>query len=206
MFTGGCFFVFADHHLYIYVFLQARANATVLDSSVPRQFDLVWKTPDSGQRVQSGEGSAVNGVEKTLVEEKGELTMGSSDGAVPKKVNDGDGVVTDASNGTVRTGASSFDGDSGNNTTNAADVDAAGVHDALLGDIPTLSSTSLASATTPTASTDTGKKENVGCSTTLNAEKDEQMHNGKSDPLITAGGAQVENRNTTNEPIGFSAI
>jgi hypothetical protein len=187
--------------VYIYVFLQARANATVLDSSVPRQFDLVWKTPDSGKRVQSGEGSAVNGVEKTLVEEKGELTMGS-----PKKVNDGDGVVTDASNGTVRTGASSFDGDSGNNTTNAADVDAAGVHDALLGDIPTLSSTSLASATTPTASTDTGKKENVGCSTTLNAEMDEQMHNGKSDPLITAGGAQVENRNTTNEPIGFSAI
>ena len=121
----------------------------MLDSSVPRQFDLVWKTPDSGQRVQSGEGSAVNGVEKTLVEEKGELTMGSSGGAVPKKVNDGDGVVTDASNGTVRTGASSFDGDSGNNTTNAADVDAAGVHDALLGDIPTLSSTSLASATTP---------------------------------------------------------
>ena len=181
--------------------MQARANATVLDSSVPRQFDLVWKTPDSGKRVQSGEGSAVNGVEKTLVEEKGELTMGSSGGAVPKEVNDGDGVVTDASNGTGRTGASSFDGDSGNNTTNAADVDAAGVHDALLGDIPTLSSTSLASATTPTASTDTGKKENVGCSTTLNAEMDEQMHNGKSDPLITAGGAQVENRNTTNEPI-----
>ena len=181
--------------------MQARAKATVLDSSVPRQFDLLWKTPDSGKSVQSGEGSAVNGVEKTLVEKKGEPTMGSSGGAVPKKVNDGVGVVTDASNGTVRTGASSFDGDSGNDTTNAADVDAASVHDALLGEIPTLSFTSLASATTTTASTDTGKKENVGCSTTLAAEMDEQVNNGKRDPLITAGGTQVENRNATNEPM-----
>ena len=70
MFTGGCLFVLLTTTC-IFIFLQARAKATVLDSSVPRQFDLLWKTPDSGKSVQSGEGSAVNGVEKTLVEKKG---------------------------------------------------------------------------------------------------------------------------------------